>query len=150
MSWSFLSAITAIMFSIAYGMTAYVNQHNDVNAVAWTTSVHLIGVALIILLLPFYLPYGLTENVMANAVSIVTTPVLLAITAGLGSAMFISEICLFNSIRVAPNPGLPTAISNFYIVILALLSYAFAGLPISHYQMAGMVLALFSLYLISV
>ena len=137
------------MFSIAYIMTAYANKHNNINDVAWTTAVHLIGIVVILILLPFRLPHGLTKDIGANLLGIMTDPVSLAVAIALGTTMFGSEVCLFNSIKTAPNPGLPTTIGNFYIIVLTILSYIFYGLPISTRQVAGIALALFSLYLIS-
>jgi drug/metabolite transporter (DMT)-like permease len=149
MRWPILSLITAVMFSIAYTLTSYVDKHNEVNNIAWTTSIHLIGVIIIILLLPFKLPYRLSDNIVQQTVGILTKPMSLAITLALGLCMFASEVCLFNSLNMAPNPGLPTTVSNYYIIVLVLLSYMFYDMPISMQQIAGIALALFSLHLIS-
>ena len=102
----FFLLVTAVMFSIAYMTTAYVNKHNNINDVAWTTAVHLIGIVIIVVLLPFRLPHGLTKDVGAKVFSIMTDPISLAVVIALGATMFGSEVCLFNSIKSAPNPGL--------------------------------------------
>jgi uncharacterized membrane protein len=44
---------------------------------------------------------------------------------------------------------LPTTISNLYIIVVVLLSYIFYALPVSTKQGIGILLALFSLYLVS-
>ena len=149
MQWPFLSFITAVMFSISYALTSYVDKHNKVNNVAWTTSIHLIGVLIIVLLLPFKLPYRLLDNIVPQTIDILTEPRTLAITIALGICMFTSEVCLFNSLNMAPNPGLPTTVGNFYIVVFVLLAYVFYDLSISKRQLAGIALLLFSLHLVN-
>ena len=149
MQWYFLSFITAVMFSISYALSSYVDKNNDVNNVAWTTSIHLIGVVLILLLIPFNLPHSIASNVMPQTLSILTDPWTLAITAALGLCMFTSEVCLYNSLNMAPNPGLPTTVNNFYIVVFVLMAYLFYDLPINKRQLGGIALLLFSLHLVS-
>lgn len=149
MQWAFLSAITAIAFSIAYITTAFVSHNNTVNEVAWTTTVHLIGVILIVILVALRLPRALTDGVFSHSLQILSTPIPLIISIVLGLSMFANEVCLFNSIKTAPNPGLPTTVSNLYIIVVVLLSYIFYALPVSTKQGIGILLALFSLYLVS-
>ncbi len=149
MQWPLLSAITAIAFSIAYITTAFVSHHNTVNEVAWTTTVHLIGVFLIVTLVFLRVPRTMTDGVFHHSFNILSSPIPLIVSVVLGLSMFANEVCLFNSIKIAPNPGLPTTISNLYIIVVVLLSYTFYALPITTKQAMGILLALFSLYLVS-
>lgn len=142
--WVVLSIASALGYGIATVATTQATSKGGIGSVAFTSATHILGAVLFGLALLIKLPYGLSKNAMRDARRSFTTHLPLAML--IAFLFWFGDIALNTAYPLAPNPGYCDSVSDLESVLGAVIAFMAFAAPVTKRQIAGMVLAVFSLH----
>ena len=152
--WLILCILSAVGYGIQYFLIAkFVNTPEEggynLNAPAVEAIQHLIGLVFLAVLLFIPLPLGLGDNRIPDFVKSFKTLYIIPVAIIIALFMYFADSIAGEAYNLSPNASYPQAITNLYMLISTLLPVFIFKIPISLKQIFGIILALFSLFLIN-
>ena len=142
--WVLLSFASAVGYGITTVATTKATMEGGIGSAAFTSCTHIIGAILFGLLLLVKLPYGLSKNGLRDVRRSFTTYLPWAIT--IAFVFWMGDVAVNAAYARSPNPGYCDSISDLEGVFGAIVAYLVFAAPVTKRQIAGMLLAVFSLH----
>ena len=146
--WVVFSIASALGYGVNTVITTQATLKGGIGSTAFTTCTHIVGAVLFGLLLLVKLPYGLSKNGLRDAKRSFTT--FLPWAMAIAFVFWFGDVAVNAAYAMSPNPGYCDSISDLESVIGAIIAFLVFAAPVTKRQIAGMILAVFSLHFLQV